>query len=133
MNKHQPKMEVFLYLLFGGLTTLINIVTYYLLADMISMDYKLATTIAWLAAVLFAFFTNKTYVFKSERSSLKEIFPFIGARLLSYVLDIGTMVLLVEIAHINDLVSKIAANVLVVVFNYVASKYFIFNDSKGEV
>ncbi|ARI76186.1 GtrA family protein [Halobacillus mangrovi] len=132
MNKHSKQMEVLLYLVFGGLTTLVNIVTYYVAANLIGMDYKLATTIAWLVAVLFAFFTNKAYVFKSEQSAWKELFPFMGARLLSYFLDIGTMIVLVDLIHVDDLISKIAANVLVVLFNYVASKYFIFNDQTVE-
>lgn len=121
-------MEVLLYLIFGGLTTLVNIVTYYVVANLIGMDYKIATTIAWLVAVLFAFVTNKAYVFKSEQSAWKELVPFVGARLLSYFLDIGTMIVLVDLMQVDDLLSKIAANVLVVLFNYVASKYFIFND-----
>ncbi|RWZ59061.1 GtrA family protein [Halobacillus fulvus] len=121
------KSEMFLYLLFGGLTTLVNVVVYYLLAPGMGVDYRAATVLAWVTAVLFAFFTNKTYVFRSDQSMLSELVPFVGARLLSLGLDLGVMILLVEWLMVNDLVSKIIANVLVVLFNYVISKYYIFN------
>jgi len=124
--------EVILYLLFGGLTTLVNIVTYAILAKWAGMDYKVATTIAWIAAVLFAYITNKIYVFQSKdmnrKNVIREFTSFIFFRGMSYLLDIGTMILLVEIASQDDLLSKIIANIFVVIFNYVASKYFIFID-----
>ncbi|ENQ3108116.1 Putative flippase GtrA (transmembrane translocase of bactoprenol-linked glucose) [Bacillus sp. 491mf] len=122
--------EIFNYLLFGGLTTLVNIVTYFVCATLAGMDYKIATTIAWIVSVLFAYFTNKKYVFNSQPTSfahaLKEFFYFMGFRVLSYFIDIASMVVLIEWLGINDLVSKIIANVIVVVVNYFASKYIIF-------
>ncbi|WP_379970347.1 GtrA family protein [Ectobacillus sp. sgz5001026] len=124
------KKEIFNYLLFGGLTTLVNIVTYYLFVTLLHVDYKVATTIAWIVSVLFAYITNKKYVFNSSHSTLgqvfKEFFYFMGFRLLSYFIDIFSMILLVGVMHINDLFAKIVANVIVVVFNYFASKYVIF-------
>ncbi|WP_175425253.1 GtrA family protein, partial [Paenibacillus nuruki] len=57
------KKEIISYLIFGVLTTLINIAVYFLLANVVGMDFKVATSIAWLVSVLFAFFTNKKYVF----------------------------------------------------------------------
>lgn len=124
------KKEVFNYLLFGGLTTVVNIVTYYLFVTLLHVDYKVATTIAWIVSVLFAYITNKKYVFNSKHSTLtqvfKEFFYFMGFRVLSYFIDIFSMILLVGVMHINDLFAKIAANVIVVVFNYFASKYVIF-------
>lgn len=124
------KKEIFNYLLFGGLTTLVNIVTYYLFVTFLHVDYKVATTIAWIVSVLFAYITNKKYVFNSKHSTFaqvfKEFFYFMGFRILSYFIDIFSMILLVEVIHVNDLLAKIIANVIVVVFNYFASKYVIF-------
>ncbi len=112
------------------MTTLVNIVTYYLFVTLLHVDYKVATTIAWIVSVLFAYITNKKYVFNSSHSTLgqvfKEFFYFMGFRLLSYFIDIFSMILLVGVMHINDLFAKIVANVIVVVFNYFASKYVIF-------
>lgn len=121
------KKEALLYLIFGGLTTVLNIITYYLFVS-VGVDYKIATTVAWFVSVLFAFFTNKSYVFKSSRSIYREIGPFFGARILSYLMDLGMMVLLIDVAQQDDMLAKIVTNVLVVVFNYVASKMVIFND-----
>jgi putative flippase GtrA len=122
--------EIFNYLVFGGLTTLVNIVSYYVCVHILHIDYKLSTTYAWILSVVFAYVTNKLFVFNSKaagfRALAKEIFSFFFFRLLSYFLDLGTMILLVGVLAWNDLWAKIAANVLVVVFNYVASKLFIF-------
>ncbi|MEH6888705.1 GtrA family protein [Bacillus sp. JJ864] len=122
--------EIFNYLLFGGLTTLVNIVTYYVCATLAGMDYKVAMTIAWIVSVLFAYITNKKYVFDSQPKgfahAMKEFFYFMGFRVLSYFIDLFSMIALVEWLGINDLVSKIIANVIVVVVNYFASKYIIF-------
>ncbi|HDX9653019.1 MULTISPECIES: GtrA family protein [Bacillus cereus group] len=122
--------EIFNYLLFGGLTTVINIVTYFIFATLIGMDYKVATTIAWIVSVLFAYITNKKYVFNSQQTSfthvVKEFVYFMGFRVLSYFIDIVSMIVLIEWLGMNDLVAKIIANVIVVFVNYFASKYIIF-------
>ncbi|WP_129726614.1 GtrA family protein [Ectobacillus funiculus] len=124
------KREVILYVVFGVLTTAINIVTYLFCTKLLQIEYKLATTIAWIVSVLFAFVTNKLYVFRSKESSmrfvLKEMFLFFIARLFSYGLDIGTMLLLVAQMHMNDFIAKCVANVVVILVNYFISKYVIF-------
>lgn len=126
------KKEIFNYLLFGGLTTLVNIATYFLVTAVYHGAYKIiiANTIAWIASVLFAYVTNKRYVFNSQNSSMsqmmKEFGSFMGVRLLSLFIDTGSLILFANVLGINELISKIIANVIVVVFNYFASKYFIF-------
>lgn len=129
----QNKREVINYLVFGVLTTLVNIISYWVLAKGFDLDYKLATTIAWILSVLFAYVTNKKYVFQSERTDLttvvKEFGSFVFFRLLSYLVDIALMVVLVEWVRTDDLVAKIIANVVVVVMNYFASKLVIFRKS----
>ena len=91
------KREIVSYLVFGVLTTLTNIVSYMILAKVFAMDYKLATTIAWIISVLFAFITNKLYVFNSKDTNIwlviKEFLSFLFFRLLSYIMDIGIMIL----------------------------------------
>lgn len=129
------KKEMFNYLLFGILTTLVNIVTFAVFNKWLGMDYKLATTIAWVFSVIFAFITNKLFVFQSKclnvLSVLREFTSFIFFRGLSYLLDIGMMIVLIELLKADSLIAKITANVLVVIFNYFASKYVIFKTSKG--
>ena len=125
---------VFSYLVFGILTTLINIVSYAILSKFFGMDYKFATIIAWMISVFFAFITNKLYVFNSKETNvslmIKEFLSFIFFRLLSLILDIGIMLMMVEWLRMDDLLAKIAANVFVVIFNFFASKYVIFTKRK---
>ncbi|WP_028401394.1 GtrA family protein [Ectobacillus panaciterrae] len=126
------KKEIFNYLFFGGLTTLMNIVTYFLVTAGYHGAYKMiiANIISWIASVSFAYVTNKKYVFNSQNSNMsqmmKEFVSFMGVRLLSLFIDTGSLILFAKVLGINELISKIIANVIVVVFNYFASKYFIF-------
>lgn len=103
------------YILFGAMTTLVNIISYAFFARMMGIDYKLATTLAWVLAVLFAFVTNKLYVFDSKSKDfalvMREFCSFIFFRLLSYGIDILGMILLVETLKTDDIFAKIAANV----------------------
>ena len=125
-NKYK---EVLLYLLFGGLTTIVNILTFYIFRKL-NVELYISNIIAWIISVLFAFITNKLFVFesknKTKKENIKEITSFFGFRLLSLVFDMGSMVLLINILKINDLLSKIFANILVVILNYIFSKLFIF-------
>jgi len=122
--------EFILYLLFGVLTTLVNILSYALLAKGLALDYKPATAMAWALSVLFAYVTNKRYVFQSPATALpavlKELGSFVVFRLASLGLDMITMVISIEILRLHDLVAKIIANSLVIAFNYLASKFVIF-------
>lgn len=139
INKYNAKYltedinEKFMYLFFGGLTTLVNIVTYRIGTSFFGIDYITSSIIAWIVSVIFAFLTNKYFVFKSKNDNLisiiKEIFSFFIFRVLSLLLDLGTMFLFVGIVKINDLYAKIIANVLVVLANYFASKLIIFKNN----
>ena len=125
------KKEIISYLVFGVLTTLTNIVSYVILSKLYGMDYKLATTVAWVISVLFAFITNKLFVFNSKENNIiiitKEFLSFTFFRLFSYLMDLGIMIIMVERVNTDDLLAKIVGNVFVVIFNYFASKYVIFN------
>ena len=128
------KKEIISYLVFGVLTTLTNIVSYAILSKLYGMDYKLATTIAWIISVLFAFITNKLFVFNSKGNNIaKEFLSFTFFRLLSYLMDLGIMIIMVEWANTDDLLAKIVGNVFVVIFNYFASKYVTFNKKDSGV
>jgi putative flippase GtrA len=122
--------EVLNYIVFGILTTLINIVVYFFLTKAFSINYQFATVTAWIVAVLFAYYTNKKFVFKTNHSlliqTIKSLLLFIYYRILSLVIDIGIMYLLIEVLYFDDLLSKVIANVIVVIFNYITSKLFVF-------
>ncbi|MFP7492985.1 GtrA family protein [Terribacillus saccharophilus] len=122
--------EISSYIIFGVLTTFVNIAAYALLSKGFSFHYQAATVIAWAAAVLFAYYTNKKYVFKSNDDSfaaaVKSFSLFVYYRVLSLLIDLLVMYVLISLLHVDDVVTKIIANVFVVAFNYVTSKLFVF-------
>ncbi len=120
--------EVLLYLLFGVLTTVVNYIVFAFFRKVIILPLLVANTLAWIFAVLFAFFSNRKYVFESNSKQIgKELLQFVMARILSFILfDQLSLLLLVNVLHINEYVAKLISNIFVVVFNYFASKWFIF-------
>lgn len=125
---------VILYIFFGGITTLINIVTYYISYNILGIENVLSTIIAWIFSVIFAFFTNKVWVFESKSWDksifVKELLSFISVRLLTGLVDVLIMYIGVDILNYNGLLMKILSNVFVLVSNYIGSKLFIFKSKK---
>lgn len=132
-NKYK---DVIFYGIFGVLTTIVNIVAYYLCNHTLNIPVLLATIIAWIVAVLFAYITNRKWVFHSNAHGKKEIvnelISFISCRLATGVIDCLCMVLFVDVLHLNDVIIKIMANILVIVLNYIASKLIIFNNKSSK-
>ena len=127
-NKYK---EVINYLIFGVLATIVNFVSYYISARIFNIDEVVSSGISWFLSVLFAYITNRIFVFESRKSGVKEIIKemvsFFLARVLSGILcDVGTFALMVKVLHINDFFAKVVTQVMVVVVNYVFSKVFIF-------
>jgi putative flippase GtrA len=122
--------EIILYLIFGVLTTLVNIVVYALCTRVLLLDVYLSNVLAWLLSVLFAYFTNRRYVFSSKATTIndkvKELMSFYGCRLFTFAVDMVLMFLMIDMLYINDMVSKIAVNVIVIILNYILSKFLIF-------
>ena len=132
INKYR---DIIPYAIFGVLTTVVNIVAYWLAAHTLGLSGMVATIFAWIAAVLFAYLTNRKWVFHSSAETAneiaKEITAFFSCRLATGVLDWLCMFLFVDILCWNDMVVKAAANILVIVLNYVASKLVIFKSKQG--
>lgn len=128
--------ELILYVFFGGLTTLVNWGGYWLLADVFHVPYLWATAIAQIASILFAYVTNRIWVFESKAKGAGPIFwemvRFFGCRAASFVLDLLCMRVGVGGLHINDKVMKLLSNVIVVIVNYVFSKLLVFRKPKSE-
>lgn len=128
--------EIILYLVIGGLTTLLNIVAYWVCATPLSINTVASNIIAWVVSVLFAYFTNKLFVFESKsfapRIFFKELFLFILARVGTGALDTGIMYLFVDVLCLSDyeIWIKIGSNVLVIILNYVLSKLIVFRKKK---
>ena len=128
ISKKILNKETFLYLIFGILTTIVNIVSFFLFNKL--FDYKLSNIIAFILAIVFAYITNKKYVFESKKEEkteiIKEFIFFIGSRLFTFVLDMLLMVLFIEALFMNVLISKIIANIFVIILNYILSKKLVF-------
>lgn len=126
--------ELILYVFFGGLTTLVNIVVFWLIADVMHIHYMAANAAAWALSVLFAYVTNRKWVFKSKRHGfypvLAELGMFVGGRLLSGAGDMLIMFICIDVIGLINLVAKILSNVFVVIFNYIFSKLIIFRNKK---
>lgn len=127
LKKYQQPI---LYLFFGICTTIVNIITYYLSAHILSLSVILSTCLAWLVSVIFAYITNKWWVFESKSLRLKaviqEFLSFTGYRLFTGACDLLIMLIFVDSLGMDDLFVKIASNILVVVLNYIFSKMIIF-------
>ena len=122
--------DVLVYLFFGGLTTLVNFLVYFPLYNWLALSGTLSNIIAWAVAVVFAYLTNKPFVFRSNDWSMDVVLPefskFLGCRVGSGVLETAIIWLTVDMLAWNGNLMKILISVLVVILNYVASKWFVF-------
>ena len=130
-KKHK---DILMYILFGVATTAVNIITYWMLAHLFAMGTMVSTFIAWAVAVLFAYVTNRKWVFHSEATRrpelVKEISSFYVCRIATGMIDWLCMFIAVDMMHFNDVLIKTLANVLVIVLNFIASKLIIFKHIK---
>lgn len=125
------KREAMAYLIVGGITTLINMAVYHFACNVAGIGNLLSNGIAWVAAVIFAYFANDIFVFTKTRGGsiqeqLGKMKRFFGARFFSLLVDEAGMFLLVDIVSVNNMFAKVAMNVIIVLLNYVLSKCFIF-------
>ena len=127
--------EIINYLIFGALCTVVNFIAYFIFAKALGLEEVVSSGLSWFFAVLFAYITNKLFVFESKTNTkkafFKEISSFFIARILSGILcDVGTFALMVKVFCINDIFSKIVTQVMVIIVNYIFSKIFIFKKHK---
>ncbi len=142
--------ELIIYVIFGGLTTVVNLAVFALFSKLLGDEkYLITNAIAWFAAVVFAYITNKIWVFESKSWSakvlMKEIPSFFAARVFSFVIEEAGLFLFVDLLSFSEisikllsfeisgeLIAKGILAVIVVVVNYVLSKLIIFRKSKAE-
>lgn len=128
----QKYREILLYLIFGGMTTVVTYLVYLPCYNLWGFSAVLSNAASWVASVCFAFLTNKPFVFKSRdwsaRIVLPELAKFVGARVGSGLAETALLLIFVDILHFNGNVCKIATSVLVVMLNYVASKLLVFRN-----
>lgn len=129
-------VEINLYLIFGVLTTILNIAVYEALCY-VNIDYKLSNTIAFIVAVIFAYVTNKLIVFKKRSKNLKdliyEVFRFFTSRIFTYFVELAMLMCLVDLMNANKSISKWIATIVVVILNYFLSKKKVFVDNEEHI
>lgn len=125
---------IFFYLVFGVLTTVVNIVTFHLCYEVWGVPNIPSNIIAWVLAVAVAYLTNKLWVFDSKSFApqvlLPELWKFVSCRLATGVMDLAIMWVGVDLLHGPGTPIKLASNVLVIILNYVFSKVVIFKKDK---
>ena len=140
--------ELIIYIVFGALTTVVNYIIHFALRCL-GANYYLALSLAWAGAVLFAYVTNKIFVFNSKvkgKEALREVGLFVGARVFSYGLELVIFFLFIDLAHADrfvwepsfveavipagELLVKTFAQVFIVFSNYIFSKLVIFKKKK---
>ena len=118
-----------IYLVFGVLTTVVNYIVYFPLDRLLNTAW-LSNSIAWVFAVLFAYVTNKPFVFESHDWSMKTVAPefvkFVGTRIASLGVENLILLVTVDLLHWNRIGWKLFASVLVVILNYIGSKLLVF-------
>lgn len=121
------KYELIAYIIFGILTTVVDWVVYYILSGL-GVNYIINSIISWTLAVLFAFVTNKLFVFDSKRlkNIFRELVLFVLSRLSTLVINLAGMYVLISLLKLNEFISKAILSILVVILNYIFSKLFIF-------
>ena len=129
------KKEAIRYIIAGVATTAISTIAYWIAFDLLMLPNIPSVISSWILAVVFAFFANKLFVFKSSSLKPKDLLAeggsFLGARIATGLLEIGMMWLLVDILSFAGTPMKLLTNVIIIALNYLLSKFYIFNKKSG--
>ena len=130
LDLYKKYEEIINYIIVGGMTTVISILSYYLIRIILSantdLNIQISTVLSWIFAVTFAYFANRIFVFKSNNSKSKESIKFVTSRIMSLLIEMLVMFLLTGIFKINDKIAKILVQFIIVILNYLFSKIFVF-------
>lgn len=124
-KKHEEAVN---YLFFGFLGVIVSVASYSVAR--IWLDVTISNIVSWVIAVIFVYVTNKLFVFKSRNlkgvALIKEFCEFVGARLLTLIVETGVLLLCAELVGMNDVIAKVVAQAIIIVMNYILSKFWIF-------
>lgn len=129
--------EIINYLIFGVLTTVVSLVTYYICVYTIldpdnAVQLQIANVISWIISVAFAYITNRKFVFESkEKNKIKEASKFVTSRIATLLMDMAIMYVGVTVLRFNDKIMKLISQVVVIVMNYILSKILVFKKEKN--
>lgn len=131
---YQKYKELINYLIFGVLTTIVSLTTYYLLVYTIlnpnkPIQLQIANIISWITSVTFAYITNRKFVFESKNKNIiKEMAKFYSSRLTTLILDMLFMFIFVSKLKFNDKIIKLILQVIITILNYILSKILVFKN-----
>lgn len=126
----QQHREVITYIFWGVMTTIVNYAVYFVCTRILNVGYLAGNLTAWVFAVLFAYVTNKRFVFRTPWDSgigiLQELLSFVSGRVASLVIESVILYLFIDLMGFNDIIVKLFSNVIVVILNYIFAKLFTF-------
>ena len=120
--------SVIRYIFFGGCTTMVNLVSFFILRKL-KVELNIANIISIILAILFAYVVNSKYVFQDK---VQPFCKFVSARLITMVIEVGGVWLLVSVMGLNDMIGKFLTQFIVLILNYVFSKFFVFTTGKSK-
>ncbi|AYM03288.1 GtrA family protein [Levilactobacillus yiduensis] len=135
MRLYKKYQDILAYLIFGGLTTVVNLVVFYVTVTLWGWNYQVGNVWAWFLSVLFAYVTNRVWVFHSHFTTFKalvnEAVSFFLARGATLIMDMAIMWIGVSLLQQNEMLTKLVDQVVVVLANYFFSKWFVFKKNKA--
>lgn len=135
INIYRKNEEAISYLFWGFVTFVLGTVLFYVFANTMGLYEQIANVLSWIVCVIFAYLTNRTFVFKSKVKGFKNIFvefkDFIAARVLTLVMENAILFVMIDLLTINNMIAKIVGQVVVIVSNYFLSKMWIFKKKKA--
>ena len=139
INIYKKYQEIINYLIVGVLTTLVSIFTYFIFSLILDINNNIlfifANIISWICAVVFAYITNKRFVFNSatfnRKEEIKLFSMFVSSRITTLLIELIFMFLTVKVLLLNDKISKVIAQIIVIILNYIISKIFVFKKKKN--
>ena len=124
------------YLFWGGVAFVLSMVLFYIFANVMNIYEQIANILSWIICVIFTYLTNRTFVFQSKVKGIKKIFKefkdFVTARLLTLVMENVILFVMIDLMSINNMISKLVGQFVVIVSNYFLSKLWIFKKEKSK-
>ena len=132
-REHKEGMR---YLVFGALATVINIIFFAIAYNLMNLSTTISNIIAWITAVIFAYLTNKFFIFftkaKNIKDLIREVVAFFGARVFTLVVETIFLNIFIDTLAYNSTIMKIISNILVIILNFIFSKLFIFKKDENK-
>ena len=134
MKIYRKNEEAVSYLFRGGVAFVLGTGLFYVFANVMGLYEQIANILSWVICVIFVYFTNRTFVFKSKvkgfKNRLKEFKDFVTARVLTLVMENIILFVMIDLLSVNNMISKLVGQFAVIVSNYFLSKLWIFKNKE---